>query len=188
MSAAVFAALITIGNSSASAQEPYIGELMIVGNNFCPRGWANTDGQLLPINQNQALFAVLGTMYGGDGRTTLGLPELRGRAAVGVGSGAGIPATTVQGQKLGTTSINLTQATMPGHSHAVRAAGAAATNSNPQGDLLAGALLYRSGNPSIVMSNLMITNKGDGLSVNKRSPTQVVRYCIAIQGLFPSRN
>ena len=100
--------------------DPFIGQIICVGFNFAPPGWAQCNGQLLPINLNQALFALLGTTYGGDGRTTFGLPDLRGRVAIGVGAGPGLP-TITQGQLSGAPAVTLTTAQMPAHQHAAGA-------------------------------------------------------------------
>ena len=102
----------------ASASEPFIGEIMMFGFNFAPRGWALCDGQLLPIPQNTALFSLLGTTYGGDGRTTFGLPDMRGRVAIHKGTGPGLTSRSM-GQKGGTERISLSQ--MPSHTHSVNA-------------------------------------------------------------------
>jgi len=93
-------ACLAVPSGAASAQEPFIGEIRVFGSNFCPRGWADADGQLLPIAQNTALFSLYGTMYGGDGRSTFALPDLRGRAILHEGNGPGLEATT-QGERKG---------------------------------------------------------------------------------------
>lgn len=121
---------LTIAPDKAQAGvDPFIGDIMIVGFNFCPRGWAAADGQLIAISNNQALYALLGTMYGGDGRSTFALPDLRGRAAIGQGSGPGLT-SRLSGQKGGSVSKSMTVTTMASHSHAVNA-------TNLDGDMIA---------------------------------------------------
>jgi len=166
---------------------PYIGELLLFAGNFCPRNYASANGQLLQISSNTALFSLYGTTYGGDGRTTFGVPDLQGRTPIHVGSGPGLP-TVSQGSKIGSAAFTLTQAQMPAHNHTVNAAGSVANNQNPQGDLLAGGQFYSAGTATLTMSSQMISNAGNSQSVNKRSPIQVIRYCVATQGIYPSRN
>jgi len=155
---------------------------------FCPVGWARTDGQIVAISSNNALFSLFGTMYGGDGRTNFGLPDLRGRSALHVGNGPGVPSTPTQGAKLGSASFVLNQTNLPSHNHAANAAGNIANNQNPQGDLLAGALAYSSAAVGGAFSNSMLDNTGSNQTVNKRSPVQVLEYCVALVGIYPSRN
>jgi len=175
----------------AAAQEALcMGQVMVFGGNFCPRSWLPADGTLLPINSYQALYSILGTMYGGDGRTTFALPDLRNRTAVHVGTGPGVGSSGTQGTIGGTTSFSLTQSTMPAHTPQAYAAQAPADNQNPNGDLLGGAQIYVN-NPSAGLTPLasnMIGNSGGGQPVSKRSPYQVLRYCVAAQGIFCSRN
>src|SRR6476620_9997321 len=121
--------------------EPFIGEIKMVSFNFAPKGWAMCNGQFLPINQNQALFALLGTMYGGDGKTTFALPDLRGRVAVGVGQ-SGTGTTYDLGSTGGTEVTKLTVGHLPAHSHAVAATSTAATKKNPSSNFPAGGGSY----------------------------------------------
>jgi len=187
------AALAAIGLSVSMpaighAQEQFLGQIMLNGANFCPVGWARTDGQIVAISSNNALFSLFGTMYGGDGRTNFGLPDLRGRSALHVGNGPGVPSTPTQGAKLGSASFVLNQTNLPSHNHAANAAGNIANNQNPQGDLLAGALAYSSAAVGGAFSNSMLDNTGSNQTVNKRSPVQVLEYCVALVGIYPSRN
>ncbi len=194
---AVALASTTLAPQPVKAQsDPLLAQLMLFGGNFCPRGWAGAEGQLLAISQNQALFSLLGTMYGGDGRTTFGLPDLRGRAPISVGQGAGLPNYPNQGAKGGTVSFTLTTATMPSHSHTgtMRASNQQGNAANPNNNVLAinpgGDQMYHVDNSTNNMAadSLAINNNGGGQSVNKLSPFQVLRWCIATQGIFPSRN
>src|SRR3546814_13601589 len=110
--------------------EPFLGQIMMVGFNFAPRGWALCQGQLLPISQNSALFALLGTTYGGDGRTTFALPDLRGRCAIGMGQGPGLSAYQ-QGQMAGQENVTLIQTQIPTHTHYISASNADGTVTDP---------------------------------------------------------
>lgn len=188
--------LMTISTPANAQSDPLLGQMMAFGGNFCPRGWAKTEGQLLAISQNQALFSLLGTMYGGDGRTTFGLPELRGRAPISVGNGPGI-GNYVQGAKGGTTNFTLTVNQMPAHNHTgtIAASPTAGDTNQPVRNSFAlapaGQNVYLDGNPAVNNMHpdtLRINNNGGGQSVNKLSPFQVVQWCIATIGIFPSRN
>lgn len=163
--------------------EPFLAEIRMVGFNFAPRGWALCDGYILPINQNQSLYSLLGTTYGGDGRTTFGLPDLRGRIPVHVGTGFR------QGQKSGEENHTLSVAEMPAHSHAIRASSLPGDSTNPADKLLAqspvGDLQYASSSANGFMQH---TNTTGGQAHNNIPPFLAVNFCIAIQGLFPPRN
>lgn len=168
--------------------EPFLAQIMIVGFNFAPRGWAFCDGQILPINQNQSLYSLLGTTYGGDGRTTFALPELRGRVPIHAGSSGG--ATYLLGQKGGAETVTLNAAEMPTHRHPTRARDADATDSDPASTRMLGrasAPMYGDSGAE-EMANAAIANTGGGQAHENRQPYQVLGFCIALQGLFPSRN
>ena len=163
--------------------EPFLAEVRIVGFNFAPRGWALCDGQILPINQNQSLYTLLGTTYGGDGRTTFALPDLRGRVPVHT-------SRTVQpGQKSGEETHTLAVNELPQHNHEFRAYGDNGTTNIPSNALPAASsdLPYQPSSTIVNMGN-MIANVGGGQSHNNMQPYLVVNFCIALQGLFPSRN
>nr|WP_298929407.1 tail fiber protein [uncultured Erythrobacter sp.] len=195
-SAMIAAGMMTAPAPAKAQADPLLGQMMLFGGNFCPRGWAATDGTLLAINSNSALFSLLGTMYGGDGRTTFGLPDLRGRAPISVGQGAGLPSYS-QGSKGGSTNFTLAVANMPSHTHT----GTIAASPNP-GDTNQpvrnsfarsnnGANVYLDGNPAInnMHPNVLRVNPtGGGVAVNKVSPYLTMQWCIATQGVFPSRN
>jgi len=169
--------------------EPFLAEIRIVGFNFAPRGWAFCDGQILPINQNQSLYSLLGTTYGGDGRTSFGLPGLRGRTPIHVGqSNAG--AQHNLGQKSGEETQALSLNEMPVHSHTV-----AASNNDAVGDMATDNILARPGANSYAAFNSgrnmgvdVIASAGGGQGHNNMQPYLAVNFCIALQGLFPSRN
>ncbi|HNP69395.1 MAG TPA: tail fiber protein [Aequorivita sp.] len=170
-----------------SISDPTLAEISMFGGNFNPRQWANCDGQLLPINSNQALFSLLGTTYGGDGRTSFGLPEMRGRVAVHTGSGPGLTPRQM-GQKSGAETNTLIIAQMPSHGHAINAK-AEGTTDDPNGAFIAGDGTNAFGVSSdVAMSNTSVANTGGGQAVNNMQPYMVVRYIIALQGVFPSRN
>jgi len=167
--------------------EPFLAEIRIVGFNFAPRGWAFCDGQILPINQNQSLYSLLGTTYGGDGRTTFALPDLRSRTPIHRGSSYQL------GQKGGAETVTLTAAEIAAHSHTAKASSSDAADNAPQGQVLAdpnpaGDLLY--GDPSSLTSlrSGTITNAGGGQAHNNMQPYLTLSFCIALRGLFPSRN
>jgi len=187
-------------NQTQAQTTPFIGEVIMFGGNFAPRGWAFCDGQLLPISQNTALFSLLGTTYGGDGRTTFALPDLRGRAVIGPGNGPGLTSRRL-GQKLGYETETLSVAQMPSHYHPSTTASSLVDLSNEVGasdnsdeqyisnhlggfneDATSGAKLEG------VSSTTTINNTGGGQSHNNVQPSQTVNYIIALQGTFPSRN
>ncbi|NJX16095.1 phage tail protein [Tamlana crocina] len=159
--------------------------------NFAPRSWALCDGQLLAISQYQALFSILGTTYGGDGRTTFALPDLRGRVAIHPGSGPGL-STYRQGSKGGTETNTLTVSQMPPHSHTVNAVVEDGNQSVPTGNLPAGTKAldkeYSDAAANTTMNSTMIGNSGGGQPVNNIQPYGTVNYIICLQGIFPSRN
>jgi microcystin-dependent protein len=166
--------------------EPFIGELRLVPFNFAPKGWALCAGQLLPINQNQALFALLGTTYGGDGRTTFALPDLRGRIAVGAGQlpgGSDYPLGAAGGQE----TVRLTTSQLPGHAHAVHASSAAGTTKNPATAYPAGGGSYAAAK-NVRMKAGMIGQTGGGEEHENRPPYLSLNYVIALQGIFPAQS
>jgi microcystin-dependent protein len=175
--------------------DPFLGEIRIFAGNFAPNGWALCEGQLLPISQNTALFALLGTTYGGNGQTTFALPDLRGRVVMAFGQGPGL-SPYQQGQVGGAESEKLTAAQMPSHSHAVGATEAATTN-DPKGAVPAKAVGATPGSGSHVygaqpdgttMSAAMIGASGGGQPVSIMQPYLVINYIIALQGIYPPRN
>lgn len=169
--------------------DPFIGQITMFAGNFAPRGWAKCDGALLPISQNSALFSILGTNYGGDGRRTLGLPDMRGRTPIHAGSGPGLPRVRL-GQKSGSPTHTLTTLEMPRHNHG---GGLACTNGNatqdkPANNVLAKAESYTSARPDSRMSNSMISFDGGGRSFSIMQPYQAVHFIIATVGTYPSRS
>lgn len=191
---ALSATLTALPEQAAAGAEPYIGDIVAVGFNFCPRGWARTDGQLLPISSNTALFSLIGTTYGGDGRTTFGLPDLQGRIAMGQGTGPGLTPRT-QGQKLGVEATVLTVNELPSHSHAVNANNLDGDRPGPGGKLLAAAppsgtgseTIYSDQDPTRTMAPAMIANAGQSQPLSVQDPFLATTYCIATIGVYPSR-
>jgi microcystin-dependent protein len=176
--------------------EPFIAEIIMFGGSFAPRGWAFCDGQLLSIAENSALFSILGTDYGGDGRTTFGLPDLRSRVPVHAGSGPGL-STIRRGEKSGNEATTLSIANMPSHNHDENLAVAVSTGTNntddPDGAVLAsGPEIYNDGAPDADMGDNSITgaieNTGGGQGFSNRQPFTAVNFIIALVGIFPSRN
>lgn len=167
--------------------EPFLAEIRIVGFNFAPRGWALCDGQILPINQNQSLYSLLGTVYGGDGRTTFALPDMRGRTPIHVGTGVG--ASHTQGQRSGQESVALSEAEMPLHRHDWRANGTAGDQPIPIDNRLASFNnAYRDGQELVNLHPDTLASTGSGVAHNNMQPYLALNFCIALQGLFPSRN
>jgi microcystin-dependent protein len=165
--------------------EPFLSEIRIFSFNFPPKGWALCNGQLLPINQNQALFALLGTTYGGDGRVTFALPNLQGRVPIHMGSGRTL------GERAGEEVHTLTMGELPLHTHTLRAAGtAAATTGTPD----SGAYLARQAGTYHAASSLQamapneIGNVGGSQAHLNMQPFLTLSFCIALQGIFPSQN
>ena len=170
--------------------EAYIGEIRMFGFNFAPRGWATCSGQIMPIAQNQALFSLLGTMYGGNGQTTFALPDLRGRAPLHVGQGPGL-ANRTQGEVGGTEASMLALNEMPQHTHLMRAGDAPSTGTPAANTVLAAPTtgrLFRSG--AVADATLAPTAgfAGGNQPHENMQPFTVVNFSIAIQGIFPSRN
>ena len=171
--------------------DSFIGSIMLFAGNFAPRGWAFCQGQLLPINQNQALFAILGTTYGGDGRTTFALPDLRGRTPTGAGQGPGLSPVNL-GQMAGSASVTLQQSNLPAHSHPLYSGGSANAFA-PAGNLSAEesnqqTQVYASGAPAGQMSAQAIGSAGGNQPISVMQPYLGMNYIICLQGIFPSQS
>jgi microcystin-dependent protein len=169
--------------------EPFLGEIMLVPYNFAPRGWAFCSGQILPIAQNTALFSLLGTTYGGNGQTTFALPDLRGRCAVSAGQGPGLSSYDL-GEVTGVENVTLLPTQLPQHSHTVNALDDDAGTAIPTNNVLANiaAKGYANKAPNAAMSPAMITGGGGNQPHNNIQPLLTLNYCIALEGVFPSRN
>ena len=165
--------------------EPFLSEIRIFSFNFAPKGWAMCNGQLLPINQNQALFSLLGTTFGGDGRVNFALPNLQSRAPIHVGNGHTL------GERGGEQAHTLSISEVPAHTHALNATTAVATTNTPSNTLLTGqstaANLYGSAASSpVTMSPTAVASVGGSQAHLNMQPFLVLNFCIALQGIFPS--
>lgn len=165
--------------------EPFVGQLALVPYNFAPLGWALCNGQLLPINQNQALFALLGTTFGGDGKVTFALPDLRGRVPISSGQGPGLDNYSL-GQKGGVERVALTGAQMPAHSHALNVSAGKSPQTSPVGNLLASASIYTNQAANGVAATSAVASAGSGEVHENRQPYLTLNWIIALQGVFPS--
>jgi microcystin-dependent protein len=164
--------------------EPFLSEIKIVSFNFPPKGWALCNGQLLPINQNQALFALLGTTYGGNGQTNFALPNLRGRTPVHEGSGHTL------GEAAGSTSVTINLQTMPTHTHPYNATNNVSSATAPDGTVVISATPSNSFSPAgnFVAMAPTLSNVGGSQPHNNMMPYLVLNFIIALQGIFPSQN
>jgi microcystin-dependent protein len=161
--------------------EPFLGEIKIMSFNFAPKGWALSNGQLLPINQNQALFSLLGTTYGGDGRQTFALPDLRGRVAIHEGSGHTL------GEKGGQEAHTLTTQELPAHNHTVKVFNNNA-NATPAGNFFAAVNnAYQPAPANTTLAPNSVSNVGGSQPHTNQQPYTVLTFCIALQGIFPSQ-
>lgn len=171
--------------------EPFIGQIMAVGFNFAPRGWAMCDGQLLPISQNDALYALIGTTYGGDGVTTFALPDLRSRIAIHQGQGPGLTNRPI-GQASGTETVTLTSNQMPSHTHPVSATAVNADKPTPANNIWAtepttGTFFYGAGPTDSTMSPQTISTAGGNQPHDNLMPYLTMTYVISLFGIFPSQ-
>ena len=165
--------------------EPFLSEIRIMSFNFAPKGWALCNGQLLPINQNQALFSLLGTTFGGNGQTTFGLPNLQGKVPIHTGGG------NVLGQTGGEQSHTLTSAELPTHTHTLQATSSNGSAIIPTGNLLAGSTpqLYHAQDANVTpMNPASVANVGGSQAHQNMQPFLALNFSIALQGIFPSPN
>jgi microcystin-dependent protein len=169
--------------------EPFIGEIRMFGGNFAPRGWALCDGQLLSVSQNDALFSLLGTVYGGDGGTTFGLPDLRGRIPVHAGTGPGLSDRRL-GSKSGQESVTLTLNQLPTHTHSYRTSADVGTESDPHGGVLCESpsmAMYRATAPTVALSGGAVTSVGGSQPHTNLMPFLCFHFIIALVGIYPTR-
>jgi microcystin-dependent protein len=167
---------------------PYIGEIRLFGGNFAPVGWFFCDGSLLPISQFDTLFALIGTIYGGDGQQTFALPDLRGRVPVHQGQGPGLSNRTI-GEQGGSETVTLTASQMPQHTHALKASSGSSTGAAGSNGVLAATSIniYGSGPPVTPMAAQAISSVGNGQAHQNMGPFSTINYIIATEGIFPSR-
>lgn len=194
MSIAAASAALTLSAPAQAGIDPFVGQIMTGGYNFCPRNTLPADGQLIPIPQNPALFALLGTRYGGNGTTTFALPNLNGRTVIGHGQGPGLP-DYQQGQQTGSATITLTANNLPAHTHTgtLRAQSGAGNTNQPGGNSLALApsnrLIYSAATPANNMNagDITVAPSGGGEPIRSEMPYLALQQCIAMQGIFPPR-
>ncbi len=173
---------------------PFLAEIRIFAGNFAPNGWAKCDGQLLLISQSTALFSLLGTTYGGDGKTTFALPDLRGAAPLQQGEGSGL-SWRVLGETGGDRTVTLMQSEMPAHSHGVRASSGRADQLSPSGNVWATARTgrrvanqYAAAANTVTMSFFALSIEGGSMPHNNMPPYLTLNFIIAMQGIYPSRS
>ena len=174
-----------------SEPQPFVGEIRIFACWLAPRGWAHCNGQLLPISQNTALFALLGPNYGGDGKSTFALPDLRGRVPVHTGQGPGL-SERFYAESGGQGVVTLLQSEMPAHNHTMQALNGFSASNDPTGRLLArpfgGGLMYAAPDGQVTaLDPAAIAPAGGSVPHNNMMPFQALNFCIALQGVFPAR-
>jgi microcystin-dependent protein len=201
--------LLSLPFPAYAQSEPFLGQLMIFGGNFCPRNWAEANGQLLAISENTALFMLFGTMYGGNGQTTFGLPDLRGRAPIHKGQGVGLT-NREQGKKYGQETVTLSTGNLPSHTHSlnnvelsgrINASAAGGTTNTATGAVLGDSnrtAIYRQDAADVSLAEGSVTVTGDantetaaaglGQAHDNMPPVQALIYCVSLQGQYPSRN
>ena len=169
--------------------EPFIGQISIVGFNYAPRGWALCNGQLMAISQNTALFSLLGTAYGGNGQTTFALPDLRGRAPMAFGDGAGLTPRSL-GEVSGQETVTLLGAHLPPHAHALNANSTRADRANAAGAAFGATAdaTYATTAPASTLAPNAVTQAGGSQPHNNMQPYLALNMMIALQGIFPARN
>lgn len=178
---------------------PFLGQITVYPYSFPPNGWADCAGQLLPISQYAALFSLLGTQYGGNGTSNFGLPDLQGRIPIGQGQGLGL-SDYVMGEMSGVENVTVLTQQMPLHNHTLSATTVNGNQNNPSGEILAQPLvagghgrpdttgnIYNPGPVDTSLSPSSVTSAGGSLPHNNIQPSLVLRYCIALQGVFPAR-
>jgi microcystin-dependent protein len=196
--------ICAMSSFDGQAQDAFLGEVKLFAGNFAPRGWAFCDGQQIAISQNTALFALLGSTYGGDGRTTFALPDLRGRVVVGPRRGNGL-SNFISGQQGGSQTNTLNTSQLPSHSHTasgvIRASSAKATTKDPTGNYFASAIQVSGRDINEVSSyaptknvdmnadaiNVTVGTTGSGVEFNNLQPFLAINYIICLNGIFPSR-
>ena len=182
--------------------EPFLGQITVFPYNFAPYGWMDCSGQTLAISQYAALFSLLGTTYGGNGTSTFQLPNLQGRVPVGQGVLSGTSSDYAMGEEGGAETVTVTASTMPLHTHTLNASTATGTTNNPSGQMTAApkvstgskgassvfkGLIYNPAAPNTALAPTAVGTVGSSLPHDNTQPSLVLRYCIAMQGVFPTR-
>ena len=169
--------------------EPFVGQITMFAGNFAPRGWAFCDGQLLDVSQNDALFSLFGTIYGGDGRTTFGLPDLRGRLPLHMGTGPGLSPRTI-GAKSGSESVTVVTTQLPSHTHPLQGSTDSATTPDPSGNVFARSSgdAYGSEFSASNMSPAALGSSGGSQAHSNMQPWLGINFIVALAGVFPSRS
>lgn len=191
MASAALVTGLTFGSAAHAGPNPFIGEVQLTAGTYCPRDFAPTEGQLQSISSNPTLFSIIGNNYDGNGQTTMGIPDLRGRTAVNFFHGLGLYQIPL-GVKWGWPQYNIDPFQMPAHSHGVAVTSSANTHPEPNNRLLAtygaGGRYYNGTNPSTVAMNSVTSIEGSGQPHTAVQPTLGVRHCIALDGIYPPRN
>jgi microcystin-dependent protein len=168
--------------------QPYVGEIRMFAGNFAPAGWELCAGQLMPISENETLFNLIGTTYGGDGQSTFGLPDLQGRVPVHMGQGPGISQTYQIGEETGVESVTLTTSQIPQHTHAMLASTAGGSSPNPEGNVLGSppaVTMFLRENPEAALPANMVTPVGGSQPHENQIPELTVTYIISLFGIYP---
>ena len=169
--------------------DPFVAEIRIFPFNFAPKGWAFCDGQILPLSQNTALFSLLGTTYGGDGKSNFALPDMQGNAPMHPGQGPGLSLHDL-GETGGSETVTLLESEIPSHSHAAKVSGADATSRLPGGQFLATGIaigMYAVPGAIVQLSDNALTPAGGDQPHNNMQPYLTLNFCIALQGVYPPR-
>jgi microcystin-dependent protein len=169
--------------------DPFVAEIRIFPFNFAPKGWAFCDGQILPLSQNTALFSLLGTTYGGDGKSNFALPNMQGNAPMHPGQGPGLSLHDL-GEIGGSETVSLLESEIPAHTHSLPASNQVGTDRTPQGEVLArsaGMNLYKASGSIVMLADQAVTPAGGDQPHNNMQPYLTLNFCIALQGVFPPR-
>ncbi|WP_199200423.1 phage tail protein [Alkalicaulis satelles] len=185
------AAMAGLASPAHSQADPYLGQITSYAFDFCPQGWAPAAGQILSVSQYTALFSLYGATYGGDGVTTFALPNLSGRHAAGAGQGPGLD-PVMRGQSFGQTSVSLTIDQMPAHNHSFHASSQAPDSPDPEGGSYAtyppqSVAYAEAGLSDVALNPAVIPPAGTGAPIPLRQPYLAMSWCVAMQGLYPSR-
>lgn len=187
----LLAAAVAGALPAQASSDPFIGELMLFGGDYCPRNWLPADGRLLSVSTYQTLFSLIGSTYGGDGTINFALPDLRGRAPIGAGWGPGLSSMAV-GQRGGSETATLNTQNLPAHSHALPASTQPATHAAPAPNRVLGvaqnAGVYASAGATVALAPTGVAGSPAPAPFSIRDPYLTMQWCIAVQGLFPVRN